>query len=232
MPRACLPTVATALGWLFVLAVCVGLGVARPALAANIHELTLDRTEEGLFLSSMVDVELGPAVEDALQRSVPVYFVTQAEVLRERWYWSDKRVASVSRTYRLAYQPLTRRWRVSVSSGSGPGVGFQYALHQNHPSLAQAMTTITRLADWPLVEASRLDPDGNYRVEYRFKLDMALLPRPFQLGMNAQTDWNLDLRQSLLVPALSTPDQMAPAGAEKESLLSQPPAAGASPNTR
>lgn len=180
------------------------LGAVRPAQAAAIQELALERTDEGLFLSSAIELELGAAVEDALLRSVPIYFVAQADVLRERWYWADKRVANASRTYRLAYQPLTRRWRVSVSSGAGPGAGLQYALHQNHASLAQAMRTITRMADWQLAEPSRLEAGVAYRVDFRFKLDMALLPRPFQLGMNAQTDWNLDLAQSLAVPLQST----------------------------
>lgn len=201
-------------GWLawWVWVVCF-VGLTLPVQAASIQQLTLERTEEGLFLSSVIDLELGQAVEDALLRSVPIYFVAQAEVLRERWYWSDRRVASASRTYRLAYQPLTRRWRVSVSSGSGPGVGLQYALHQNHASLAQALATITRQSDWTLAEASRLEAGAAYRVDYRFKLDMALLPRPFQLGMNAQTDWNLDLRHSLDVPAQVSIDK---AGADKD----------------
>ena len=102
-------------------ALMVGSGLSQ-ARAAELGALTLSRTADGLFLSAVVHYQPGPAVEDALLRSVPVYFVAQADVLRERWYWSDKRVASVSRTYRLAYQPLTRRWRVSVSSAAGAGV--------------------------------------------------------------------------------------------------------------
>lgn len=193
--------------------VVCALGLMSPAHAASIQQLTLERTEEGLFLSSVIDLEVGQVVEDALLRSVPIYFVAQAEVLRERWYWPDRRVANVSRTYRLAYQPLTRLWRVSVSSGSGPGAGLQYALHQNHASLSRALSTISRQSDWQLAEASRLEAGASYRVDYRFKLDMALLPRPFQLGMNAQTDWNLDLRHSLGVPAQVVVDKAA---ADKE----------------
>ncbi len=69
-----------------------------PAQAASIESLSLERNAEGLLMSSVVNIDLGPAVEDALLRSVPVYFVAHADVLRERWYWSARRVASVSRT--------------------------------------------------------------------------------------------------------------------------------------
>jgi hypothetical protein len=34
-------------------------------------------------------LELPRAVEDALQRGVPLYFVAEAQLLRSRWYWRD-----------------------------------------------------------------------------------------------------------------------------------------------
>lgn len=194
---------------------------SSPLRAADIQHMALVRTDEGLFLSSAVSLELGAAVEDALLRSVPVYFVAQSEVLRERWYWADKRVANATRTYRLAYQPLTRRWRVSVSSGVGPGSALQYALHQNHDSLAQAMATITRISGWQVAEAARLEPGVTHRLEFRFKLDMALLPRPFQLDMNAQTDWNLDLRRTLAVPSQASSDRVPAADADAASVAGE-----------
>ena len=189
--------------WLiWVLCALLWAGVA-PARAADVAQLGLSRNTDGLFLSATVNVVLAPSMEDALSRSVPLYFVVQADVLRERWYWSDKRVAGVSRTYRLAYQPLSRHWRVSVASGSGPGGSLQYALHQNHDSLASALSSITKLSGWQVAEATRLDGESDLVLEFRFKLDLALLPRPFQLGMNAQNEWNLDVRRRMGVPEVS-----------------------------
>lgn len=175
-----------------------------PARAADLQQLSLSRHAEGVFLSATVNMALAPSMEDALARAVPLYFVVQADVLHERWYWSDKRVASASRTYRLAYQPLTRHWRVSVASGSGPSGSLQYALHQNHDSLAEALFSITKLSGWLVAEAGRVDGESDLVLDFRFKLDLALLPRPFQLGMNAQNEWNLDVRRRVAVPELST----------------------------
>jgi Domain of unknown function (DUF4390) len=176
---------------------CLGM----PAFGATeLAQLKLERTDEGLFLSSSLQLDLAPAVETALERAVPIYFVMQVDVFRERWYWSDRRVISTSRTYRLAYQPLTRRWRVSVSSGAGPATGLQYALHQNFETLSQAVTSIARVSRWRVAEPERLEADAVHHLNYQFKLDMALLPRPFQLGMNAQPEWHIDLRRSLPVP--------------------------------
>jgi hypothetical protein len=186
-----------------------------PARAADLPQLRLTRTAEGLFLSATVNVALAPSIEDALLRTVPLYFVVQADVLRERWYWSDKRVASASRTYRLAYQPLMRHWRVSVASGNGPGGALQYALHQNHDSLATALATITKLSGWQVAEAGRLEGETDLVLDFRFRLDLALLPRPFQLGMNAKNEWSLDVRQRTTVPG-AAPLANTPAETAKE----------------
>ncbi len=183
-----------------------------PARAADLQQLSLSRQTEGVFLSATVNMVLAPSMEDALSRAVPLYFVVQADVLRERWYWSDKRVASASRTYRLAYQPLTRHWRVSVAPGSGPGGALQYSLHQNHDSLAEALFSITKLSGWLVAEAGRVDSESDLVLDFRFRLDLALLPRPFQLGMNAQNEWNLDVRRRVAVPELSAVEP-APADA-------------------
>ena len=97
-------------------------------------QLNLQRTSEALYLFGRMDIFPEQVVEEALLKSVPLYFVWQADVYRERWYWTDRRVASVTRTLRLAYQPLTRRWRVSLSNDAAVnagGAGLQYALHRN-----------------------------------------------------------------------------------------------------
>lgn len=218
----------------YVWALCwLALANLAPARAADLQQLSLSRQAEGVFLSATVNMALAPSMEDALLRAVPLYFVVQADVLRERWYWSDKRVASASRTYRLAYQPLTRHWRVSVASGSGPGGALQYALHQNHDSLADALFSITKFSGWLVADASRVDGESGLFLDFRFKLDLALLPRPFQLGMNAQNEWNLDVRRRVSVPELSAaePAQVDTSGEAKTDVSTPAPLTGTAGKT-
>ena len=54
-----------------------------------------------------------------------------------------------------------------------------------------------------MAEAARLEGESDLVLEFRFKLDLALLPRPFQMGMNAQSEWNLDVRRRMVVPEVS-----------------------------
>ena len=178
---------------------------ATPAEAREpqVEQVALQRTTDGLYLSARLELAPSPAVEDALLRGVSLYFVWQSEVVRDRWYWSDKRVASAQRTLRLVYQPLTRRWRVSVSNepeaGRG-GAGLQYALHQNFDDLADALAGVSRVLRWRIADAAALAPGGDQRVELAFRLDLSLLPRPFQIGMANQPEWLVDVQRRLDVP--------------------------------
>ncbi len=196
--------------WVLLMVMGLFAGMALPVRAAEpeVREATLHRTTEGLFLSARLALQPSAAVEDALLKGVPLYFVWQAEVQRERWYWTDKRVASVMRTWRLVYQPLTRRWRLSQSNGAaatGSGAGLQYALHQNFDSLAAALASVGRVSRWKLADASRLDADSDERVVWRFGLDLSLLPRPFQFGMANQPEWVIEVQRRQKVPRVIEP---------------------------
>lgn len=187
------------LAWAAVL--LLGLFVAPVrAYAPDIQQMQLQRTTDALYLSARLKLQPGPGVEDALLKGVPLYFVWSSDVYRHRWYWSDKRVASATRTLRLVYQPLTRRWRLSLANEGSSGAGLQYALHQNFDSLAQAMAAVGRMARWKIADASRLNEDDTHRVEWGFRLDLALLPRPFQIGMASQPEWVMELQRVLRVP--------------------------------
>jgi hypothetical protein len=206
------PTAAVKPLWHWLLAVFCTLFMVLQALPAQAREpdvlqSRLLRSADGLQLSVRLALAPSPAVEDALLKGVPLYFAWQTEVVRERWYWTDKRISTAARTLRLAYQPLTRRWRMSLSTDGGAnGTGLQYALHQNFDSLADALSGISRVVNWQIAEPGRLEEGVRYQAQWRFQLDLSLLPRPFQIGMVNQSDWVIDVQRNLDVPAYNDAD--------------------------
>jgi hypothetical protein len=168
---------------------------AGPTL--ELQSLRLQRGDEQWLVSAAWQLELPPSLEDALQKGVPLYFVTEAEVTRERWYFYDKRIAHVERHLRLAYMPLTSRWRLSVSSQPFSSGGSGITLSQNFDSLAEALDAVRRVNQWPVVSVADIDADGKHNVELRFKLDLTQLPRPLQIGMAGQSDWNLSWNRTV-----------------------------------
>jgi len=170
------------------LLLCAGL-LAAPGAAAQgveLKSLRVERRDGELSLEFSHRLSLGAAIEDALHRGVPMYFSAQATVYRNRWYWRDERVARVNRTWRLAYQPLTANWRVSLGG-----------LSQSYGSLAEALAPLSRVSGWRLLDGEKLEPGERYYVEFSFKLDNSQLPQPMQIDLGG--DWKLGVERSLRV---------------------------------
>lgn len=166
-------------------------GLCQAQISTEISQYQVERLDDEILVSAQVLFELPAAVEDALVKGIPLFFVTEADVLRERWYWYDKKVNSVQRHMRLAYQPLTRRWRLNVTPGSGREVNLGLALTQSFDTLAEAISTIKRISRWKIADAVELDAGVKYRVDFSFRLDLSQLPRPFQIGTLGQSDWDI-----------------------------------------
>ena len=164
--------------------------------SGEIVDFRLNQTSSGLMLSASMRFELPEQVEDALYKGIAMYFVAEAQVIRERWYWSDKVVAQASRHMRLSYQPLTRRWRLNISPVPFTNTGLGVVLGQNFDSYEDALAAVTRILRWKIAERSEIADDAVHIVHFRFRLDMSQLPRPFQIGAVGRSGWNLLVSRS------------------------------------
>jgi Domain of unknown function (DUF4390) len=189
MRRATLPSFVPRLARLMIVLGLVAWGLVR-AQGVELNSLELRQAEGVLSLEFSARLTLSNALEDALRRGVPMYFESEATLYRSRWYWRDERVARVTRSYRLSYQPLTASWRVGLGG-----------LAQTYASLSDALAVISRVSGWRLAEASQLDPELRYYVEFSYRLDNSQLPRPMQIGLDS--DWSLGIERTLRLSELN-----------------------------
>lgn len=175
---------------------CLPVAAQAQAVPAEVAALRLERQDDGLFLTTSVKFELAAPIEDALYKGIPMFFVAEVDVYRDRWYWTDRKVSSVTRYIRLAYQPLTRRWRVNSAPNviSNPGLGV--ALTQHFDTLAEAVASVQRITRWRIADPVDIDPEARHSVEFRFKLDITQLPRPFQIGVVGQGEWSISVART------------------------------------
>ncbi len=162
-----------------------------PVLAAEAEITTFEaiRDEDGVSLNYAVDFELGKAAEDALLKAVPLFFVAEAEIFRDRWYWRDRRVAHTVRVWKIVLQPLTSTYRVTTVGG----------LSQNYPTRAEAIAAISRSTRWRIAEPGQLEDGAHHYLEFNYRLDTTLLPRPMQIGISGQPDWQLEVKRTLRI---------------------------------
>ncbi|MCX7171189.1 MAG: DUF4390 domain-containing protein [Proteobacteria bacterium] len=175
-----------ALRLLLVIALAGLFGLSRLAWAGTIEPVSakLMSGEDGYVLSAEFGVDLGSHFEDAVSRGVPLYFVLELEITRNRWYWPSEHIAGRSLNYRLAYIPLTRQYRLS-SGGT---------LHQNFSSLTDALRVLGRVGALPIAERNALKIGETYQVALRLALDRQQLPKPLQVDAIANKDWQVEAK--------------------------------------
>ena len=153
---------------------------AAHADGIEVRSAALVAAEDGYYVEASFEIALTSALEDALNKGVPLHFLVEFELIRPRWYWLNEKVANLQQRYRLTYNALTRQYRV--------GVG---ALYQNFPSLAEALEVLSRVRLRDIAEPGALRKDSTYTAALRMRLDTSQLPRPFQITAIGSRDWNI-----------------------------------------
>jgi hypothetical protein len=164
---------------MFVIA-AVAVPVVAQASGIIPRSATVEASEQGYRLDAEFDVQLGPGLEEAVNRGVILYFVVEFELTKPRWYWFDEKPVQLSRTYKISYTPLLRQYR--LSSGSA---------YQNFTRFDEIVRALSRVRGWPVADKGALRREGGYQAAIRMRLDTAQLPKPFQLNAVASRDWNL-----------------------------------------
>lgn len=158
----------------------------------------VNTVEEGYALSADFKFEMSPRLEEAVAKGVVLYFVVDFEMTRGRWYWFDEKLVSRSQTYSLSYHALTRQYRLSTGG-----------LHQSFATLTEAVAVLARLRNWVVIDKTdkAIRPGEPYVAAVRLRLDLAQLPRPFQISALGNKDWSLSSDWKIW-PANLTPPVM------------------------
>lgn len=177
---------------------------ATAALAGSIEpkRAALLTVEDGsTVLSAEFAIDLGPRLEEAVSRGVPLYFNLEFELTRPRWWWSNESTVSKNTPYRLSYTALTRQYRLTVGN-----------LHRNFSTLSEALRVLSRFSEIPVADKGVLKMGESYDAGLRLSLDRTQLPKPLQVDAIANRDWQVETRvlRWNYVPTPYAPAPVAP----------------------
>ncbi|MDP2794989.1 MAG: DUF4390 domain-containing protein [Sulfurisoma sp.] len=164
---------------LLIIIVLAGAGLAHAGSIEPVHA-ALKPGEDGHVLSAEFSIDLGSRLEEAVARGVPLYFNLEFTLEHNRWYWLNEQVASITITYRLAYNALTRQYRLSFGG-----------LHQSFTTLGEALRVISRVSALPVADKGVLKSGEIYAAALRLSLDRNQLPKPLQVDAIANSDWQV-----------------------------------------
>ena len=189
-------------GAVILLSITLPLSTAVHAESIQIKSIVIDATDEGYQFDADFEIALNPKLERALEKGIVLYFVTELNLMKFRWYWLDERVAQSRVREGLSYYALTRQYRLSRGT-----------LSQNFNTLKEALQALSRVRDRPLIASSELKPDMEYTVELRMRLDISALPKPFQVETLCSREWDLStgtLRWGTRLPLPKLQDNSRP----------------------
>jgi hypothetical protein len=139
--------------------------------------------ENGVYLlTARIEYRLSSEARDALQAGVPLNIRFDVEVIHNRRFWFNNTVASLRQRFQLEYHALSERYIVlNVNSGQQESFG----------SLFGALDYLGRVDKLPLLDASLLEDDREYRFRLRAFLDVEKFPGPLRLLAFWRRDWSL-----------------------------------------
>lgn len=162
------------------LTLCLAFAMPARAESIAVQRASLQADGSGWSLDARFDFDLNANLEDAVNKGIPLYFTTDFELSRARWYWFDEQPVSVSQTIRLSFQPLTREYRVSTG---GLQLGFA--------TLKDALAVVKHITSWHVIDRNQVHQGETYTASVRMQLDTALMPKPFQVDAVNNRDWAL-----------------------------------------
>ncbi|VAW75686.1 hypothetical protein MNBD_GAMMA15-931 [hydrothermal vent metagenome] len=171
-------------GWrrfLWLLPCCL---LLSPAMAGEVQiRDTRTLLIDGVYrVGARVDFTLNETLQEALHNGVPLVLDLRVEVIREREWLFDERIAELVQKFELEYHALTKSYLVKVSS-----TGAQ----QSFRSLGSALAFIGNIYDLPLIDENLLRAGRKYWVRMRADLDVEALPTPIRVWAYLGSEWSL-----------------------------------------
>jgi hypothetical protein len=154
---------------------------AAQAADAEVTAARIEASDEGYRLAATFSFELGKSVESAIERGIPMYFTTDVELTRPRWYWTDEKAVQTSQTVKIGYNAWTRQFTAAINN----------SIPQSFRSLDDALGVV-KSRRWLIADRSALNSGAVYNVGVRMKLDINQLPAPLQFGALNSSDWHLN----------------------------------------
>jgi len=167
----------------FILLCLMAMSLVSTAVSAEgikIKSFEMERVDNDWLLNASFQIELSPGLEEAVQKGVVLYFQTEFDLTRSRWYWFDEKPVIVQRQTRLSYQPITQQYRIASE-------GFTFSAK----TISEALQAVGSVGGWRVIDNSQLDPSKLYTASLRMTLDLSKLPKPFQVNALNNREWNV-----------------------------------------
>jgi len=154
--------------------------VSAAGSAIHIKSAELLPSEEVYTLTADFDINFSAAIEDALNKGVPLTFLVEFQLSSPRRYWFDDEIITQTQYLTLSYHALSRQYLVNRNNHQ-----------QSFANLQQAKEEFSKIKPWPVVEKKMLKKGDAYFAAIKVRLDQTKLPKPLQVEAIGSDDWSI-----------------------------------------
>ncbi|HEY0907108.1 MAG TPA: DUF4390 domain-containing protein [Methylophilus sp.] len=165
--------------WALWLGVAIWVAVAA-SNHAHIRSAEMVLRDEMWTLDADLDVQLGSALEEALNKGVTLTFLFEFQITRPMKYWFDDEVLTKRRQTTLSYHALTRQYLLQIDQ-------HQKALD----TLSDVKHELGQVRDWRMGPHALLEKNQSYRAALKMHLDRSKLPKALQVDAIGEDSWEL-----------------------------------------
>ena len=148
--------------------------------SVEIKGAELQPVDDYYKLTAKVDIVFDEAIEEAVNKGVPLNFLVEFQVVTPRKYWFDDEIVTVSTSYVLSYHALTRQYIVSHEGRQS-----------TYETLSEARQDLMEIDDWKVLEKARIEKGEVYKAALLMRLDQNKLPQALQVEAIGSESWNL-----------------------------------------
>lgn len=136
---------------------------------------------DGVYqVDARLNYQLDGKPREALENGVPLVLEVELRVQRAREYLWNETIAEVLTRHKLKYRALTQQYQLeNLTTGE----------IESFTSLNSALNHLRQLRNFPLIDASLLQPDQDYLLGVSTNLDIEALPTPLRALAYVTSDW-------------------------------------------
>ena len=149
--------------------------------ALEIESAFINVTDGVYQLHAQIRYPVSEEAVTALREGVSLSYDLEVEVVRDRRFWLDAGVISIRLPRELSYQPVSERYVMR-----DPLDGDE---QKSYPTLEAALQDLGRIEGWPILVASQLAVEGEYRVRVRASMRRGRLTDALRTLMFWTDDW-------------------------------------------
>lgn len=165
---------------------------SQSSLVINSAELTGSENGNAYLLDADFSLSLSSALEEAINKGMPLNFLVEFQLVSPRRYWFDDEIVSLTSKVSLNYHALSRQYLVNRD-------GHQLSF----TTLQEAKDELAHIRHWQVLDQSLLKTDEHYQAGLRMRIDQSKLPKALQVDSMNSEDWNMASERFRWTPVFS-----------------------------